>query len=241
MLCDSGTLILLEKKLNINGKINDIYICSKCFVITNGSTFENIVLQEEGLDNFYRYSEDEIGKIDYYVGCNKNILQSVLPFFMDRHGVASLHDKTLLEIGCGRGFLLIAASQLGFKKAIGIDLNMNTFNETKRHIEIKDNVAVVTDIKDAKDQVDCVVMWHTLEHIYDPNFFFRNLRPKLNNGCIFFIQVPQYYQPYICDTHYYFYTDPSMRTLFQINGCETLQIGYDPTYQFMTAIGRFTG
>ncbi len=230
-ICKSGNLILLETKLNIGGSHDDMYICTNCHVITNLSKQgQNLSLQEEGLIEYYKYTDEEINKIPENIEAHKGIVNTILPFIPD------YQNKTILEIGIGRGFLLLAAGELGFKKVIGVDLNVSVFNETRKYFNAKGEVFLHTDIKDIIDKIDCIVMWHTLEHIFDPNGFFRVLAPKLNDDCVLYFQVPQYNQPYICDTHHYFYNEPSIRVLMERNGFKIVRIDHDIINQFMTVI-----
>lgn len=233
-VCESGKLVFFEKKLNISGSMDDMYICDECHVITNYSKRgQDLALQEQGLNNVYRFTEEEIKKIPEDIEARKGIINTVLPFVED------YHHKTILEIGMGRGYTVLSASELGFKNVIGIDLNLTLFKETLRHFKPKAAVAMYTDISEVKEKVDCVVMWHTLEHIYLPNVFLYKLKPVMNDGCVLYFQVPQYYQPYICDTHHHFYNESSARALLERNGFKVLECLYDVTLQFFTVIAKY--
>ena len=230
-ICELGRLVSLEKKLNVGGSHVDMYICDYCFVINNFSKQnQNLELQEKGLIEFYKYTEEDIKNIPENIELCKGIINPILPF------IPHYKDKIMLEVGCGKGLLLLAASELGFKKVIGLDLNLTLFAETRKYFNVKGDVCMYRNIDDVKDRVDCVVMWHTLEHVFDPNIFLRDLVPKMNEDCILYFQVPQYYQPYICDTHHYFYNEPSISALMERNGFKIIKIDYDTTNQFITVV-----
>jgi hypothetical protein len=237
-VCNSGDLVLLEKKLNIHGIVDNIYICRNCLVITNlGRKYEETIessLQMESSQDFYSYTAGEIKNIGLLVEANKDIIRSIMPY------LGRVQDKVLLEIGSGKGLLLIAASEIGFKKALGVDYNTASFNETTKTYEAKDNVHMFRDVAaiTIDDKVDCLVMWHTLEHIFEPNSFFQSINKRLNDGCILFIQVPQYNQPYLCNTHYHFYNEPSISLLLKNNGWQIIKIEYDLRLQFMTVVAK---
>ena len=233
-VCGSGRLVFLEKKRDIHGAIGDFLLCDQCFVLTNASAFaHSLALQVYASETFYRVDAAELGSLDKQVETQRALLSYVLPF------VGTPAGKVLLEIGCGRGLMLSAARRLGFKRAIGVDPNLETFRQIANHLAFDPEVTAFRDLEEVSEKVDCVVMWHTLEHIPQPLIFLRQLGTRLRDGAILFFQVPQYYQPYICATHYYFYNEPSIRRLMANAGFAILEIGYDVDNQFTTVVGQF--
>lgn len=241
-VCQSkGSLIYFERRRDIDGKANDIYICRKCLVLANVSVkcdeSSNIRMQKEASEYFYQYAEDDIRHLGALVDANKHILRAVIPY------LDPVTDKDLLEIGSGRGLLLIAASELGFRRAIGVDYNVASFAHTKRLWAVKNNVHLYSslDLIPGDVKAHCLVMWHTLEHILNPNQVFEILGSKLSDDCLLFAQVPQYHQAHLCSTHYYFYNEPSIRALLAGNGFRVIAIEYDLERQFMAVIARRAG
>jgi len=232
-VCFDGRLVSFEKRLNINGNIDDMYICSNCFVIMNYTRqAQDLTLQKTGLTEFYRYTESEIVELRPTIESHKGIIANILDL------MPAYHRQTFLEIGSGRGTLLIAASEIGFKSVVGVDLSLSVFEETKKHVKVGDNITMYHEISEVHQRADCIVMWHTLEHIFEPAAFFMELKKVQNRGCLLYFQVPQYHQPYICDTHHYFYNEPSIRALMKKNGYKTLRVEYDTVNQFLTVIAK---
>lgn len=235
-VCDDGLLVFLEKKIDIHGTVGDILTCNRCFVLVNANAFAyDVTLQTHASETFYRLNDSEISGLEERIGEQKRLLSYILPF------LGRPNEKVMLEVGSGRGLMLIAARRLGFRRAIGVDPNIETFHQVTSHIVVDSSVAVVRDLAEVTETVDCTVMWHTLEHIPAPRAFLDNLVSCLKKGAILFLQVPQFYQPYICATHYYFYNEPSIRVLMTNGGFEVLEIGYDLGNQFMTVVARFNG
>lgn len=233
-VCDGGALVFLEKKRNIDGSINDIYICNSCFVVTNIHAFDHdATLQVQASESFYRLDNKEIEKLESYIESNKALLAYVMPYLGEAYG------KSMLEIGSGRGLMLVAAKRVGFRKAIGVDMNLGTFKELKRHLVVDDDIVMYKNIEEVREKVDCVIMWHTLEHIPHPRQHLQLMVSRLNESAILFFQVPQYYQPYICSTHYHFYNEPSIRSLMKECKFSVLEIGYDLENQFTTVVARY--
>ncbi len=241
-VCGVGELIFLEKKPNIHGIAADIYICRNCLVITNVSAYQqhgedsdsNERVQRDSSEDFYRYTVEEVKNIESLVEANKEIIRSVLPY------LGHVQDRVFLEIGSGKGLLLVAASELGFKKVIGVDYNTTSFMETKKLIKVKNNIFMFNNIDDVppEDKADCFVMWHTLEHIPKPNDFFKLIDKRLNQSCILLVQVPQYNHLYLCDTDYHFYNEPSISLLLKNNGWHIIKLEYDCKLQFMAVIAK---
>jgi 2-polyprenyl-3-methyl-5-hydroxy-6-metoxy-1,4-benzoquinol methylase len=235
-VCGEGSLALFERKRDIHGTIGDVLICGRCLVLTNASAFaHDLSLQAQASETFYRLTEDDLDGLEEQVGAQQRLLAYILPF------LGRPEEKTMLEIGCGRGLMLVAARRMGFRRAIGVDPNTETFREVVNRIAIDGGIVAYRDLREVSEKVDCAVMWHTLEHIPAPRSFLADLAERLNPGAILFLQVPQYYQPYICATHYYFYNEPSIRRLMATTGFAVLEIGYDVENQFTTVVGRHDG
>jgi ubiquinone/menaquinone biosynthesis C-methylase UbiE len=233
-VCGDGTLILLEKKKNINGSLEEILICDCCLVLVNAGAFEHdIALQVHASETFYKLDQEVLTHLEEHINEQQRLLAYVLP------SLGKVSGKVMLEIGCGRGLMLIAARRLGFRRAIGIDPNIETFNELAKHVTLDSGVAVYRDLLDVSEKVDCIVMWHALEHISEPREFLKSLVKFVNDKALIFLQVPQYTQRYVCSTHYYFYNEPSMHRLMADGGFEILEIGYDIDNEFMTVVARY--
>jgi len=233
-VCHDGELIFFEMKRSLEGQQNTIYQCTKCKVISNIDTFDTTLqFQGNGSAAYYKLSDDDIRTIPARVESVKGFLRYGLRF------CPAFRDTNFLEIGFGQGITLLAAKELGFGRVIGVDVNVDTFNELIARAGLAVEIEVYSSLRDVTSKVGFVLMWHTLEHILQPHEFFRELTPLLEPHAILFLQVPQYYSPYICKTHHHFYNDPSIRHLLSECGFDTLEIGYDLDNQFLTAVARF--
>ena len=233
-VCGEGLLTLLERKKDIDGAIVDILLCSDCKVLANESAFQHsVALQVQASETFYRLTDEDLDHLEEQVESQRRLLAYILPL------LGKVNEKVMLEVGCGRGLMLIAARRLGFRRAIGVDPNVETFRQVAQHIEVDSDIVVHRDLMEVGDKVDCVVMWHALEHMPAPREFLMRLGACLNDRAILFFQVPQYHQAYICATHFYFYNEPSIRHLMRNAGFEVLEIGYDVDNQFTTVVARY--
>jgi 2-polyprenyl-3-methyl-5-hydroxy-6-metoxy-1,4-benzoquinol methylase len=233
-VCGEGSLTMLEKKKDIDGTVENILICNCCFVLANEAAFlHGLSLQVQASETVYRLDDEAVVHLEEQVQGQQRLLTYVLPL------LGKVEEKNMLEVGCGRGLMLIAARRLGFRRVIGVDPNVETFREVARHVQVDSNVTVCRDLSEVSDKVDCVVMWHALEHIPTPREFLTRLGDWLNDRAILFFQVPQYHQGYVCATHFHFYNEPSIRRLMASAGFEVLEIGYDVDNQFTTVVARY--
>jgi len=86
--------------------------------------------------------------------------------------VKTLETKTglkgkLLDIGSGRGELLWAASELGWK-AIGIEPSRQFVEFGREHLNVDVDLGSIQEGDFADDSFDAVVMNGLIEHLYDP-------------------------------------------------------------------------
>ncbi len=78
-----------------------------------------------------------------------------------------IHDKKILDLGCGTGRLTIGSILMGSKKAIGIDVDEKVLGIAKENIKISEKLIkgrisnrinfIKKDISDWKEKVDTVV------------------------------------------------------------------------------------
>ena len=106
-----------------------------------------------------------------------------LTYFTNR-----VQGKKLLEIGCGKGNLLLLAHQRG-ANACGIDINIRVKEEVKdQAIELIETD--VSGLVKANRKFDLVVLWHVLEHIPNVKEFYDDLHRICNSASEIIIAVP---------------------------------------------------
>ena len=103
-----------------------------------------------------------------------------------------LHDRDLLEIGCGKGDFLAALCEAGNNRGVGIDPSCVKERITS---PAADRIAVIQDYyseRYADYTGDMVICRHTLEHIYRTRSFLETVRAGIGDrrDTIVFFEVP---------------------------------------------------
>lgn len=98
-------------------------------------------------------------------------------------GVASGGRGRLLDIGCGDGSFLLAAQAAGWQVA-GTEMNPA---EARSH-----GLTVYSELQEVRSLApfQCITMWHTLEHMRDPQALVKELKELLSPSGVIIIAVP---------------------------------------------------
>ncbi len=95
---------------------------------------------------------------------------------------------SVLDIGCGRGLLMKAFSELG-AQCLGIERDeFDEIDADSKNIHI----GSLSDKKLAGKKFDIILIWHVLEHITELGSLFRELPKHLNPGGLLVISVPNF-------------------------------------------------
>ena len=161
-----------------------------------------------------------------------------------RHG---LQNKTVLEIGCGKGEFLVALCERGAARGIGID---PAYRPERTASPAAARLTFIQDFyrpTHASLPADHIVCRHTLEHLRDVLAFLRLVRRGLDDrppGVTLFFELPDmerilverafwdiYYE------HCSYFTQGSLARLFRRAGFEVLRVwkGYDGQYLMLEA------
>lgn len=159
----------------------------------------------------------------------------------------SLHGKTIVEIGSGKGDFLRLLCEYGGNVGTGFDPSYEPNAE-----EAHPFMSFIRDVYSeqyADYQADLICSRHTLEHMENPTGFVQSLRSTIGNHkrSVVFIEVPNF--GYILrDTaiwdiiyeHYSYFSPHSLSNLFSFHGFNilTLADAYDGQFLYIEAIPR---
>ncbi|GBD90801.1 hypothetical protein BMS3Abin04_01520 [bacterium BMS3Abin04] len=224
------TLKSKDEALNIPRKDITLSFCNKCGLIFN-SSFDTSV------DYFTQGYEDQQGFSQTFV----DFITGVTKTFIDKY---DLYNKTVVEIGCGKGDFINLLAELGNNKGIGIDPAWVP-GRTKPN----KNVHFIKEYYNEKHgelNADCICCRHTLEHIHATSEFMQTIKKSITPGknTLLFFEVPSIIRILeirafwdIFYEHCTYLSPGSLARLFRLNGfkVEDLYIKNDDQYLFVEA------
>jgi SAM-dependent methyltransferase len=99
--------------------------------------------------------------------------------------LAPLTTSSILDVGCGTGAEIESLAMLGFTKLLGIDPNLSDDRKIKEQVFVKK-----MELSDVDGKWDVIMMNHSLEHIYDQQMVFKNLKRLLSPSGKLIIRIP---------------------------------------------------
>ena len=161
-----------------------VRMCSKCgmsYLSPRPTEKEMLAIYQK--DQYF--SGEEQGYGDY--SAQEAALRSTF-----RHLLSELYKRgktggTLLEIGCGYGYLLDEASSY-FKRRVGTDFSLGALNQAQKRADHVFQGGI--DSVNSAEQFDCIIATHVIEHVYHPMAFVRALLNSLRPGGCLLIATP---------------------------------------------------
>lgn len=118
-----------------------------------------------------------------------------------------LKKGSVLDIGCGDGFLLNVVRQHYIQgDMLGIDISKNAIEKAAKSYDgIKFRAADVCALPLGFGKFDLVISYGSLEHVYDTRRLFEVIRSMLKNGALFLFMIPTlgFYRDDRCDEGWY--------------------------------------
>src|SRR5688500_18092992 len=96
----------------------------------------------------------------------------------------------ILDVGSGRGDVLVAAREAGWDEAVGIDLSPSFADYAERRSGARVMREPIERCGFADGSFDAVILAAVLEHLYDPDATVKEIARVLRPGGAFFVDVP---------------------------------------------------
>ncbi len=179
-LCNSEERIIYDYKFDPY----KVASCKKC-----GVWYLSTRLSEEGMLKQYASDEYFKGNEGGYSGYQDQEASLRLTF---RRFLKELRKKynvggSLLEIGCGYGYLLSEAKKY-FRSIEATDFSEEALSSASKFADAVYSGSI--DSIPKNKLYDCIILAHVIEHIYSPIDFLKNALSHLNPGGIMAVATP---------------------------------------------------
>ena len=239
-VCDAASQFdLFENTIDQNGNLTEIMICPHCSVL------HNTALQKETPNDSDRSAFQASAVQSVYSGFTTNIentrknVIATLPIihFLFEQPDIKVERGTYLEIGAGAGFLAAASSSF-FKRVFAVELDSREAAKTFSLMHLKNARALqqISEFDPAANKADCVVLWHTLEHIPRPRDFLADLKTRMAAGGVLYFQVPLYRKQNVFPAHIWFFNARCLGFLRVALGFSHQRLVFDTTNDFISGI-----
>ena len=223
-LCSSSMVYYFLERLVIS-----IFRCKECGFGFQNPRVKYSVVKEIYKDekttaaSFETEEQKKMDRIKYKYGYKK--IKSALR--TDMH--------TVLDIGCGNGMSLDIALEEEWKHAVGIEPNKN-YKYHKRpckKIINEDITSFSTGEEEIDININAIMCWDVLEHIYDLDGFMEKVKKLLISGGVFLVMVPNLdslasrlireRSSTFCWEHVNYFTKTTLETLLLKNSFEIVE------------------
>ena len=152
-----------------------------------------------------------------------------------------IHDKDVLEIGCGKGEFLALLCELGPNRGVGFD---PSYDDERGILDSVTGARVIADFYSeayADSQADLVCCKMTMEHIPETAEFAKLARRAMRPGSVLYFLVPEamrivrdcafediYYE------HCSYFTAGSLARVFRAQGFDVLRLGTEYAGQYLS-------
>lgn len=202
--------------------------CEKCSLIfleepPSSDLLSKMYTDDTFYDNSTKSDEEEI-----------NARNGILEYGIE----SAIRDSgKLLDAGCAKGHLLVAASRKGWD-AYGIEYNKHyvDYGNTKLGTKISQG-ELMNVLESMKQKFDVIILWHTLHNVVQPRELLMKLKEKLSPNGIIALQVPDYEKlgnSIVGAHHISYFTRESMINLIENSGLKLLSYDYDNTNKFIS-------
>jgi SAM-dependent methyltransferase len=155
--------------------IRDVVSCQTCdFVYAHPMAppghFDDIYSGEYWTSYNVEVGEPDIhDRVDEFLEISKERIERLTRF---------QQGGKLLDVGCSMGFLVKAASDIGFD-AIGIDLSEQTLAEGREKFEVDLMRSTLNDLP-TDQKYDVITCYNTIEHLRDPEGLLKDMVNRLS-------------------------------------------------------------
>lgn len=196
--------------------------CKRC-----GLVFSTPIFKAEEIERLYR------GSRFTYESVTED-LKKTYGFYLGRIEELVPSKGRLLEVGCGNGFFLEKALEMGYQNVYGVEPSSEAVSEASPFIAKNIINEVFASDYYEESYFDVICFFQTLDHIIDPNDFLSGCRYCLKEGgiilCIthnidsFFSKLLRQKCPMIDIEHIYLFNKTTLGKIFLKNGFSIVEV-----------------
>jgi 2-polyprenyl-3-methyl-5-hydroxy-6-metoxy-1,4-benzoquinol methylase len=226
-VCHSANFVFLFKKCGFS-----IKKCGVCGLVLVNPRPSEKDLNSHYSEKFFkgeiklpgRQTKNYLEGISSYTGRSKKLLSSLSRY---------QNSGTLLDIGCGLGYLIEQAKACGWK-TMGLEISDFAVDicKEKRLIVKKGKIG---DVKFPKNHFDVVVAQDVLEHLFDPGVFLNEVNRIMKKKGYLVLEMPNNaslrryakgrdWLEYIPPLHLNFFDNNTLKTILENHGFKVIKI-----------------
>ena len=202
----------------------DVVACTKC-----GFVYADTKATQKDYDRFYKdLSKYEDTSIASGTGCNVLDAKRISRATSDIAKYVPDKNKSILDIGCANGGLLIELKRNGYKNVVGLDPSPACIDYVQNEHQIEAHLGSLfgADHLFSDQHFDIVILSHVLEHIVDIQMAYEKALSLLSKSGQIYVEVPdasRYSDYYVVP---YFYFDCEHINHFDLGALSNLALKY---------------
>jgi SAM-dependent methyltransferase len=196
--------------------------CKAC-----GLVYSSPVLRPDEIEQLYKKS-----KLNYEAEI-ENIKETYGRYLKEAMNLVP-SPQNILEIGCGNGFFLEKALDMGFKNVYGVEPSKDAVEKADKRIKDRIIIDIFRPGLFNENFFDLICFFQTIDHIIDPNELLQNCYKMLRpNGIVFCInhntealstRILGERSPIFDIEHIYLFNKSTIKKIFEKNGFEVVNI-----------------
>jgi len=221
ILLDSYSEAVSIPKGNMN-----LTVCKNCGHFFNSEFDPSIMDYDQKYENSLHFSPTF-----------NDFIKNLIDYLVDKY---DLRKKKIIDVGCGKGDFLKMICEAGNNKGFGFDKSYLPSDDDINYSDIKFFVDFY-DNRYSYLEPDMITCRQVLEHIEDPVFFLDSVKQNIKDDCLFFFEVPNGLFTIrdlgiwdLIYEHISYFTDSSLRYLFQSRSMEVIKTDEHYLSQYLT-------
>lgn len=244
-ICGEGDSVLVARGTDFEYGTTDMmfnfYRCKECSLIFIDPIPDETMLDVIYPPDYYAYRTHRYNK--FIATMRARQLDTKVKKFLGKSGKAGQKDLRVLEIGCGKGNLLMALQRHDSSmRLMGIDFS-NESIEYIRSIGFSGQSGNIADMDLGNGQFDLIICQQLLEHLHNPLSFLKRVRSWLDDDGVLILETPgidtidrsmfrSYWGGYHIPRHFFLFGEKAIARIMGECRFTIRDIFYDPCFAF---------